>query len=64
MAVRAEFLADVLVDGAGEAALLMAEEDRLDEVFGDGAAIDRNEGPAAPFALVMDGAGDRLLAAT
>ena len=36
-------LADVAVGGAGEGALLVAEQDRLDEIVGDGAAIDRDE---------------------
>ena len=34
----------MLVGGAGEGALLVAEEDALDEVVGDGAAVDRDEG--------------------
>ena len=37
-------LADALVDGAGERALLVAEQDALDQVLGDGAAVDGDEG--------------------
>ena len=40
----------------------MAEQDDLDKVFRDGAAIDGDEGPAAAVALALDGAGDHLLA--
>ena len=36
-------LADALVDGAGERALLVAEQDALDQVLGDGAAVDGDE---------------------
>ena len=36
-------LADALVDGAGEGALLVAEQDALDQVLGDGAAVDDHE---------------------
>ena len=55
-------LADVLVGGAGEGALLVAEEDAFDEIVGDGAAIDGDEGLRAPVAGALDGAGDQLLA--
>ena len=36
-------LADAPVDGAGERALLVAEQDALDQVLGDGAAVDGDE---------------------
>ncbi len=36
-------LADALVDGAGERALLVAEQDALDQVLGDRAAVDDDE---------------------
>ena len=55
-------LADALVDGAGERALLVAEQDALDEVLGDGAAVDGDERLAGALALALDGAGDQLLA--
>jgi hypothetical protein len=35
--------AEVLLGRAGEGALLVAEQDRLDEIVGNGAAIDRDE---------------------
>ena len=40
-------LADVLLGGAGEGALLVAEQDALDQIVGDGAAIDGDEGLAS-----------------
>src|SRR5690606_6311845 len=54
--------ADALVDGARERAPLVSEEDALDEVLGDGTAVDGDEGPAGAFALTLDGTGDQLLA--
>ena len=42
--MRLDELAGVLVGGAGEGALLVAEQDALDEIVGDGAAIDGDEG--------------------
>ena len=55
-------LAGVAVGGAGEGALLVAEQDRLDEIVGNGAAVDRDERLGAPFAGAVDGARDQLLA--
>ena len=55
-------LADALVDGAGERALLVAEQDALDQVLGDGAAVDGDERLAGALALALDGARDQLLA--
>ena len=55
-------LAGVLLGGAGEGALLVAEQDALDQIFGNGAAIDGDEGLAGAVALALDGAGDQLLA--
>ncbi len=57
-----EELAGVLLGRAGEGALLVAEQDRLHEIVGDRAAIDRDEGLGAPVALAVDGARDQLLA--
>ena len=51
-----------LLGGAGEGALLVAEQDRLDQVLGHGAAIDRDERLGAARALAVDGARDQLLA--
>ena len=39
-----EEFADAFLDGAGEGALLVAEQDALDQVLGDRAAIDGDEG--------------------
>ena len=61
-AVGLDELAGPLLGGAGEGALLVAEQDALDEVLGDGAAIDGDEGLAGAGALALDGAGDQLLA--
>ena len=55
-------LADMLVGGAGEGALLVAEEDALDEIVGNRAAIDRDERSSAAVAGALDGARDQLLA--
>ena len=55
-------LADAPVDGAGERALLVAEQDALDQVLGDGAAVDGDERPGLALALALDGARDQLLA--
>src|SRR5215471_17181716 len=57
-------LARVALGRAGEGALLVAEQDRLDEIVGNGPAIDRDERLRAPLAGAMDGARDQLLADT
>ena len=54
--------ADMAVEGAGEGALLMAEQDRFDEIGGDGAAIDGVELLLAARAGGVDRLGDDLLA--
>ena len=51
-----------LVVGAGEGPLAVAEELALDEVLGQGPAVDRDEGVAGPLALVVEVPGDQLLA--
>ena len=48
--------------GAGEGPFAVAEELALDEVLGQGAAVDRDEGVAGAAALVVEVAGDQLLA--
>ena len=48
--------------GAGEGPLAVAEELALDQVFGQGAAVDRDEGPIGAAALVVEAARDQLLA--
>jgi len=50
--------------GAGEAALLVAEELAFHQLVGDRAAVDRHERTRAAAALSVDGAGDQLLANT
>ncbi len=47
---------------AGERALLVAEQLRLDQVLRDGRAVDLDERPFGPLAVVVDGVGDQLLA--
>ena len=46
---------------AGERALLVSEELALDQVLGDGAAIEDHEGPLAARRLVVERPGDELL---
>src|SRR5882762_5523329 len=48
--------------GAGEGALLVAEQLRLDQRVGDGTAIDRDKGLVAPGAQLMDRPSHELLA--
>ena len=48
--------------GAGEGPLAMAEELALDQVLGQGAAVDRDERAAGAIALVVEAARDQLLA--
>src|SRR5213594_370725 len=48
--------------GAGERALLVAEQIGLDERLGDGGRVDGDEGPVTPRALMVDGPRDQLLA--
>src|SRR5712672_2288086 len=49
---------------AGEGALLVPEQDRLDKVVGYGATIDRDEWLCPPVAGAVNGACDQLLADT
>jgi hypothetical protein len=46
----------------GEGALLVAEELALDQVVGNGRAVDRDEGLAGPVAVLPDRARHQLLA--
>src|ERR671916_3197625 len=48
--------------GAGERPLAVAEQLALDEVLGQGAAVDRDERVRGAAALVVEVAGDQLLA--
>ena len=48
--------------GAGERALLVAEQLRVDQLGGDRAAVDAAERPTAEGRMLVDGAGDDLLA--
>src|SRR3990172_3611095 len=48
-------------DGPGEGPLLVAEELGFQQFRGDGGAVDGDEGPLAPVALLVDGAGQDLL---
>src|SRR5204863_3116288 len=48
--------------GAGEGALLVAEQLALEEVLGDGAAVDDDEGAVLARAGLVDGLGGAALA--
>src|SRR5690606_27158759 len=50
-------------DGAGEGAALVPEQLALDQVGGDGAAVEDDEGALAAVARGVQGLGDQLLAA-
>ena len=52
----------LLRDGAGEGALLVAEQLALEQPGRDGRAVHLHEGAFAPVAQVVDGARDQLLA--
>jgi hypothetical protein len=54
--------ADMAVEGAGEGALLMAEQHRFDEIFRDRAAIDGDHRLAAARGGGVDRLGDHFLA--
>src|SRR4029079_5788842 len=54
--------ADALLRGAGEGAFLMAEQDALDQILGNRAAIDGDEGLVLPRTLALNGPGDQFLA--
>ena len=53
---------DARAGGAGEGALFVAEELALEQLLGDGRAVDGDEALRAALAVVMDGAGDQFLA--
>ena len=61
-AVRLQELARVLFRGSGEGALLVAEEDRLDQIGWQRAAIDGHERLAAAIGGALNGARDDFLA--
>ena len=55
-------LADAAAVGAGEGALLVAEQLALEQVLGDGRAVEGQERCLGAGAVLVDGAGDQLLA--
>src|SRR5262249_57572151 len=55
-------LADAATLGAGEGALLVAEELALQQALRDGGAVEGQERRLGPGAVLVDGAGDQLLA--
>src|SRR5437868_6937778 len=55
-------LADAAAVGAGEGALLVAEQLALQQVLRDGRAVEGQERRLGPWAVLVDGAGDDLLA--
>ena len=60
--VRELETADLLADGAGKGALLVAEQLALQEPRGDGRAVELDEGALAARAQVVKGTGDEFLA--
>ncbi len=60
--VRQLKAAHLLADGAGEGALLVAEQLALQEAGGDGGAVELDERALAAGAQVVKGPGDELLA--
>ena len=60
--VRQLEAADLLADGAGEGALLVAEQLALQQPRGDGRAVELDEGAALARAQLVQGAGDEFLA--
>ena len=54
--------ADLVLNGAGEGAFFMAKEFGLEEVLGEGGAIDGDEGLVLAGGVEMEGAGDQFLA--
>ena len=61
-AVGGDELADLLAHRAGEAPLLVAEQLGLDQLFGDGRAVDLDQGVGVPLAGPVESARDQLLA--
>ena len=61
-AVGGDELADLLAHRAGEAALLVAEQLGLDQLLGDGRAVDLDQRVRVPLTGAMDGARHQLLA--
>ena len=55
-------LADAARDGAGEGALFVAEQFALEQVLGDGGAVDRNEGAVDALRLGVKVLGHHFLA--
>src|SRR5215470_16877692 len=53
-----------MLRGPGERAFARSEELRFEQLFGDGCAVDREEGPVATRAREMDRARQQLLADT
>ena len=55
-------LARLGLAGVGEGALLVAEQLRLQQLLGDGRAVDLDEGPVAPRAAVVEPVREQVLA--
>jgi hypothetical protein len=55
-------LADAPAVGAGKGALLVAEQLALQQLLRDGGAVEGQEGRLGTGAVLVDGAGDQLLA--
>ena len=61
-AVRLLETSDALGAGPGEGALLVTEQLALEEIFRNGRAIDGEERPVVPRAVLMDGVGHEFFA--
>ena len=61
-AVGFQEFAEMFVGGAGERTFLVTEEDRFDEIFRDGAAIDGDKGFAGTLRRTLDRACDEFFA--
>src|SRR5690606_13014959 len=60
--MRFDELADVLLGCSRKGALLMPEQNAFDQVFGNGAAVDGDEGARAALAGALDCTRNHLLA--
>src|SRR5262249_61297460 len=54
-------LADAAAVGPGKSALLVAEQIALQQVLGNGRAVEGQERRLRPWAVLVDGAGDQFL---
>ena len=58
------YAADLALMGPGERAFFMTKQLRLDQVFRNGAAVDRDKRPGVALGLAVQGPGHQFLART